>query len=144
MAVLFDYPKKAEFDRIVPKTKFYERAKPSKSVRDQFVSDVSQIVWRYKLAPETINLPARSGVNEIQVFSLAAKTQDVSEDVLRAIDKSIPSPIIFEISFESTIRMVAAYKRPSGSDSNNWVVELYFASDWLPIDSKREPLPFTR
>jgi hypothetical protein len=141
MAVLFDYPKKAVFNRIVPKSKFYERAKPSKTVRERFVSEISQIVWRYKLAPETINLPARSGIHEIQVFSIASKTQDLSEDVLRTIDKAIPSPIIFEIEFESRTRMVAAYKRQSESDSSNWVVELYFASDWLPSDTNRQPLP---
>jgi Domain of unknown function (DUF4391) len=141
MAVLFDYPKKAEFNRIVPKSKFYERAKPSKTVRERFISEISQIVWRYKLAPETINLPARSGIHEIQVFSIVSKTQDLSEDVLRTIDKAIPSPIIFEIEFESKTRMVAAYKRQSDSDSSNWVVELYFATEWLASDSIRQPLP---
>jgi hypothetical protein len=141
MAVLFDYPKNAEFNRIVPKSKFYERAKPSKTVRERFVSEISQIVWRYKLAPETINLPARSGIHEIQVFSIASKIPDLSEDLLRTIDKAIPSPIIFEIDFESKTRMVAPYKRQSESDSSNWVVELYFASEWLPSNTNRQPLP---
>ena len=141
MTVLFDYPKKAEFNRIVPKAKFYERAKLSKAVKERFVSEVGQIVWRYKLAPETINLPARSGIQEIQVFSVTSKTENLSEEVLRAIDKAIPSPIIFEIIFESKVRVVLAYKRQNEADSNSWVVELYVASDWLPNESKREPLP---
>ena len=139
--MLFKFPSTAAFNKPIPKSKFYERAKPSKKVRERFVSEISQIVWRYKLAPETINLPARSGIHEIQVFSIAAKTQELSEDVLRTIDKAIPSPIIFEIAFESKIRMVAAYKRQSEADSSSWVVELYFASDWLPSDTNRQPLP---
>ena len=141
MTVLFDYPKKAEFNRIVPKAKFYERAKLSKAVKERFVSEVGQIVWRYKLAPETINLPARSGIQEIQVFSVTSKTENLSEEVLRAIDKAIPSPIIFEIIFESKVRVVLAYKRQNEADSNSWVVELYVASDWLPNETKRHPLP---
>jgi hypothetical protein len=30
-------------------------------LKDLFVEQVEQIVWQYKLAPETINLPARRG-----------------------------------------------------------------------------------
>lgn len=56
--MLFEYPTKAAFNRIVPKAKFYERSKPSKTVREKFVSQVGQVVWSFKLAPETINLAA--------------------------------------------------------------------------------------
>ena len=48
MAVLFEFPKKAAFNRIVPKSKFYEQAKPTKTVKDKFVSQVAQVVWSYK------------------------------------------------------------------------------------------------
>ena len=72
---MFAYPKQAEFNRPVPKNKIYGYAKPSRVIRDRFVSQVSEIVWKYKLAPETVNLPAhRQGklpVHEIQVFEIA-------------------------------------------------------------------------
>ena len=55
-AVLFDYPKSAAFGRVLPKNKIYEHASPSTAVKDLFVRQVEQIVWQYKLAPETVNL----------------------------------------------------------------------------------------
>lgn len=139
--MLFEYPKKAAFNRVVPKTKFYERAKPTKTVKDKFVSQVAQVVWSYKLAPETTNLPASKGVNEIQVFTITAKSAALGVDVLRCIDKSIPSPIVFEIHFDSKVKVVAAFKRANEVDSDSWVVDNYFATDWFALDTSRQTLP---
>ncbi|MHB1620075.1 MAG: DUF4391 domain-containing protein [Sulfuricella sp.] len=138
---LFAYPRQAEFNRVLPKSKIYEHGKPSRAVRDGFVAQINQIVWQYKLAPETINLPSRPGVPEIEIFSLELKTADVSEDVLRCIDKAIPLPIFYNLSFEGRIKTVAAYKRPSDADASRWVVDAYFAGPWLPADGERAALP---
>ena len=141
----FSFPKQAEFNRVLPKSKIYEHGKPSRAVRDCFVAQINQIVWQYKLAPETINLPARPHVPEIEIFSIELKTADISEDVLRCIDKAIPLPIFHILSFEDRIKTVAAYKRPSDADASRWVVDAYFESPWLPAYGKRAlpaiPLP---
>jgi len=39
------------------------------------------------------------------------------------------------------VRVVAAYKRLSEADSTKWVVGEYFATEWLPADTTRSPLP---
>jgi len=140
-AVLFAYPKKAEFNRVLPKSKIYSYAKPSRSIRERFVEEVDEIVWKYKLAPETVNLPARPGVPEIQLFTVSLRTAEVSESVLRTIDKAIPFPIFFELSHGGQIRSTAAFKRPSDADSAKWVVDAYFETRWLPAASERESLP---
>lgn len=138
---LFAYPKQAEFGRVLPKTKIYEHARPSRSIRDRFVEEVGQITWQYKLAPETINLPARASVPEIQVFGVVLKTGDLSEGVLRCIDRAIQFPIFYELIHENRIKMTAAYKRPSDADTSGWVVDAYFETPWCPADSPRRPLP---
>lgn len=138
---LFAYPKQAAFNRVLPKNKIYEHGKPSRAMRDCFVAQVHQIVWQYKLAPETINLPSRPNVPEIEIFSIELKTPDINEDVLRCIDKAIPLPIFYNLSFEGRIKTVAAFKRPSDADANRWVVDSYFASPWLEAYSPRSALP---
>lgn len=139
--MIFAYPKQAEFNRVLPKSKIYEHGKPTRAVRDGFVAQINQIVWQYKLAPETINLPSRPGVPEIEIFSLELKTPEVSEDVLRCIDKAIPLPIFYNLVFEGRVKTVAAYKRPSDADASRWVVDGYFASPWQPADGERSALP---
>lgn len=138
---LFAYPKQAAFNRVLPKSKIYEHGKPSRAVRDGFVAQINQIVWQYKLAPETINLPARPSVPEIEIFLLELKTPEVSEDVLRCIDKAIPLPIFYNLVFDDRIKTVAAYKRPSDADSSRWLVDSYFSSPWQPADGERSALP---
>jgi hypothetical protein len=138
---MFDYPKQAEFNRIVPKAKIYAFAKPTRAVRNRFVSQVAEIVWKYKLSPETVNLPARQGVQEIQIFAIALKTAELAEDVLRAMDRAIPSPIFFDLTFDGRVKSTAAYKRPSGADASKPVVDVYFETGWQPAGNARPPLP---
>ncbi len=140
-AAFFDYPKAAAFGRVVPKSRIYEHAGVSTALKDLFVTQVDQIVWKYKLAPETMNLAATMGVSEIQVFGISLRTGKLDEEVLRAIDRAIPFPLIFELSWSGKRKAVAAFKRPSDADSTKWVFSAYFATDWAPDDAARRPLP---
>jgi len=138
---LFAYPPNALFGRVLPKNKIYEHAAPSSALKALFVQQVEQIVWQYKLAPETINLPAKATVPEIQIFNISLKTSELNEDVLRCIDQAIPFPIFYQITFAQRIQIKAAYKRPSEADISKWMVDGYFATEWQAIDSERVPLP---
>ncbi|MCB9858809.1 MAG: DUF4391 domain-containing protein [Phycisphaerales bacterium] len=144
---LFDYPKKAAFGRVLPKNKVYAFGKATRRIQRLFAAEVSQIVWRFKLAPETTNIPAGPGVAEIQIFGVELKpgVDDVTNDVLSCIDHAIAFPIIFELTASMAgserIKAVAAYKRPSEADSAKWVVGDYFSTDWLPANGERSPLP---
>jgi len=138
---MFANPKQAEFNRVVPKNKIYAHAKPSKRVRELFVSEVGEILWKYKLSPETINLPARHGITEIQVFQIALKTPELDEAVLQAMDRAIPFPLLFQFIHGDHIRFAASYKRPSDADSSKWVIEASFQTEPQPLAVERPPLP---
>ena len=138
---MFAYPKQAEFNRLVPKTKIYAHAKASKRLKELFAKQVGEIVWKYKLSPETINLPPRNGINEIQVFDIALKTPDLDTDILQAIDKSIPFPLVFELTYDGQVRFAVSYKRPSEADPSKWVIEATFETGLQPVEAERPPLP---
>lgn len=141
---LFQYPEKAYFNRTIPKTKFYENANINKSVKDAFVSQIQQIVWAYKLSPETINLSATKSLLEIQVFNIHLKELELNENVLLSIDKAIPHPIIFQLIYDQQIKVIATYKRPSEADEAKWVVDQYYSSGWITPQEQlqlRKPLP---
>ena len=138
---LFSFPPQAQVGRVLPKSKIYEHGSISTALRERFVKQVEQITWQYKLAPETINLPARAGVAEIEIFDIALKTETLVDDVLRAIDRAIPLPIFFQLHYQARTRMVATYKRPSAAEAGKWVIDSYFASEWQPAGAAREPLP---
>ena len=142
MSALFDYSKVAKFGRIIAKNKIYDRVKPGRKIQDAFISQVSKIIWQYKLAPKTINLPETAKVKEIEVFEILLKTPNIDTNLLRCIDKIIAHPIIFHLTYADKIKVIAAYKRPSEGDANKWVVgDEYFETLWLLADTQRQKLP---
>lgn len=139
--ILYRWPEAANFGRRVPKEKFYEHGTVSTAVREKFINEVQRITWAYKLAETTINLPGTSAVPEIQVFTIDAKNDYVSEGVLGAIDKAIPFPIIFEIARhreQPEVRMVAAHKQ-LGTGAPK--LSAYYSTGWQPGDTSRQALP---
>jgi hypothetical protein len=141
MSFLYEFPKKSAFGRALPKNKIYEHASPTTAVKALFVRQVDKIIWSYKLSPETINLPAKSNVQEIQIFTIVLKSEVLKYEVLSAIDKAIPSPIVFILAFKNKHRYVAAYKRQNVADKNKRVVSNYFESKWMSDDKGQVALP---
>jgi hypothetical protein len=138
---LWEFPPSTIFGRILPKNKIYERSKAGSRIRELFVREVEQITWLHKLAPETIHVPVHADVAEIQVLSIRLKDRILSEEVLRVIDRAIPSPIWFHLSFGHEQRYAATYKQPNEADRTKWVIGDYFWSPWMDNDAPRCPLP---
>src|SRR5690606_21244469 len=99
-SALIAYPPQAAFDRPVPKSRIYTAVRPTRRLQQRLTDEIARIIWSYKLAPETIRLPARGAVEEIQVFTITLKPGSAGpeakpiDDLLRCIDRAIPSPII--------------------------------------------------
>lgn len=124
---LYHYPPQTALKRVIPKTRIFNGAAASTALRDRFAREVDQILWAHKLSPETLNLPATKSVPEIQIIHLTPKVDSIHDDILRAIDRAIPFPLIFEIHHGENqqgaqIEPAAAYKRPSDADRTKWVI----------------------
>jgi hypothetical protein len=141
-ALLYRWPACAKFGRVVPKNKFYERGQVTNVVKQKFVDEVQRITWAFKLAESTINLPGSTTLPELQVFEIDAKSDDVSDAVLTAIDKAVKTPIIFEINRSSAdsqhTRMVAAHKTIGAGAAR---VGTYITTSWQEADAERMLLP---
>lgn len=129
--MLFAYPQAAKFGRVIPKNKIYEHADARAALKERFVAEVDQITWAYKLAPETINLGGSDAVPEIQVFQVKQRGDTLSEDVLRAMDRAIPFPILFELVYGAKRRTVASFKRPNEGGKSKWVNRPGFAGEFF-------------
>lgn len=140
---VFLYPPSTRFGKAVPKTRIHAAASSNKRVKDLFTTQVADIHWSHKLSTETLHLPARHGITEIQVFSLHLKSEALDPVILRTIDKAIPFPLLYEIHHSDRIRFAASYKRPSEADASKWVIEENFLLDWQSADIPRLPLPIS-
>lgn len=139
----FNYPQQAIFGKVLPKAKIYEFTKPNNAVKKLFIKQVDQIVWEYKLSPETINIPPGEDVQEIQILKMQLRVPDVDKRIFQVIDQAIPSHTFYEIVFANKLKLIAAYKRPSDADVSKWVTAAYFESDWLTNSAEKRSLPIS-
>lgn len=141
MTVLFDWPRATEFGHVIPKSRIFANARVSKSLRKRFAQEVNKIIWSHKLAPVTTNLATSRNAPEIQIIGITLRTGVLHQDILRAVDRAIPFPLIFELRRGDQIKVVAAHKRPSGKANAKWPISAYFESEWLDEHTERVPLP---
>ena len=125
-------PKSTEFNKRIPKQKFYENLSVTLAMRRIFIDQIKVIYWRNKIAATTMNLAAGETVTEIEVFEvrLAAPQLDVS--VLKQIDKEIPYHILFLLEYEGRYQAWTAYKESAVSGSGAFKVGTYYHTEWLP------------
>ena len=135
---MFAYPKQASVGRVLPKNKIYTHSRSSRSLQARFVSEVEKIVWAFKLAPETLNLPATKSIKEIQVFDIYLKQEDLHDDILRAIDKTIRHPIVYRLFRAAEVRCTMTSKQANAADNAKWVIGEYFSKGWQ--NSEHAPL----
>ena len=140
---MFTFPAQAFYGKKITKEKIYQYASPTAGVKQQFVQQIDKIIWQYKLAPETINIPATKQLAEIQVVDIHFKGDappTFNEALLRVIDKAISMPLYYRIFAGDQQCYCMAFKRPNEADSGKWVVDAYFASPWFnPAHTQAAP-----
>lgn len=124
-------PKSTEFNRRIPKQKFYENLTVSPALKRIFVEQIRVIWWRNKIAPATMNLAAGETVTEIEVFEVCLSAPQLDEAVLRQIDKEIPYHILFLLEYEGKYQAWTAYKEAAGSGTSAFKVGSYYHTDWM-------------
>lgn len=156
MSGLFAFPDRAAVDRPLPKTRltgFLRQAgtagRAPTRLRERLAGQVQDIIWAYKLAPETTNLPAGNGIAEVQVFRVLLKGTELDQELLAAIDRAVNFPVWFELHHTSAeaaaesglIQPVAAPKRPHAVDGAKQVLGGYLSGEPQPAATARTPLP---
>lgn len=124
-------PQSTEFDRRIPKQKFYENLSVPPALKRVFVEQIKVIWWRNKIAPATVNLAAGEAVTEIEVFEVRLSAPQLDEAVLRQIDKGIPYHILFLLEYEGRYQAWTAYKEAAGGGANAFKVGNYYHTDWM-------------
>lgn len=124
-------PKSTEFNRRIPKHKFYENLAVSPALKRIFVEQIKVIWWRNKIAATTMNLADGETVTEIEIFEVCQSAPQLDEAVLRQIDKEIPYHILFLLEYEGKYQAWTAYKEVAGSGTNAFKVGAYYHTDWM-------------
>lgn len=127
-------PKSTEFNKRLPKQKFYENLTITPALKKSFVDDIRVVYWRNKIAVSTMNLAAGQTVTEIEVFEICLSTQTVNETILRQIDREIPYHILFLLEYGGKYQAWIGYKKATAGN-NAFKVKRYYHTDWMAEDA---------
>lgn len=95
-----ELPKSTEFNKKIPKQKFYENLEISPALKKIFIEQVDKILWSYKIASSSTNLADGNLVKEIEVFEVFLKSPNLDNELLRHIDRAVPYHIVFILEYQ--------------------------------------------
>ena len=160
---MFGLPKTTEFNKKIPKQKFYEKLDITPALKRVFVEQIKAIYWTNKIAASTVNLDVGKSVTELEVFKIELTSQSLDLSALQLIDKAIPYHIIFALCYNDRYQLVSSYKATThldeppkrkllgelSSDSETEGVlkkpqilssKSFFSTSWLPEPELQLPL----
>ena len=127
-------PKTTEFNKRIPKQKFYENMDISPALKKIFVERVRIIYWKNKIAASTTNLAAGTDVTELEVFEVRLSSPVLDDSLLRQIDKEIPYHILFLLEYQGKYQAWIGYKEATASGNKAFKVNGYYHTEWLVED----------
>ena len=130
---MFTLPKSTEFNKRIPKQKFYNHLTLSPTLKKVFTEQIDTIIWKNKIAPSTLSLAAGKTVTEIEVFEVNLRSELKDDAVLRQIDKEIPYHILFILKYLDKSQAWIGYKEES-SGNTAFKVSAYYHTEWETYD----------
>lgn len=124
-------PQSTEFNKRIPKQKFYEHITVSPALKKSFVDQIRMIYWRNKVAATTVNLAPGTMVDEVEVFEIKLNSASLDEAVLRQIDREISYHIIFLLEYEGKLQAWTAYKEKTPTANAVFKVGKYYHTEWM-------------
>lgn len=124
-------PQSTEFNKRIPKQKFYEHITVSPALKKSFVDQIRMIYWRNKVAATTVNLAPGTIVDEVEVFEIKLNSASLDEAVLRQIDREISYHIIFLLEYEGKLQAWTAYKEKTPTANAAFKVGKYYHTEWM-------------
>lgn len=114
-------PSSTEVNSRVTKEKLYANLNVTTQVSEMIKNQISSIIWRNKLADNTIGVAAGETVKEIQVFEITLRQRELDKRVLSAIAKAIPYKILFILTFEK--------------QAQGWIeiLNTFYHSEWIGL-----------
>lgn len=131
--MMLGLPKATEFNRRIPKRKFYENINITPSLKRLFVDQVKNIYWKNKIAVTTTNLTDGKYVTEIEVFEINLNSSQVDIDLLKSIDSVIPYHILYILEYNGKYQAWIGYKETTNIEKRISKVDRYYHTDWFEV-----------
>jgi hypothetical protein len=130
-----DLPKSCWLGSTIYKKQFLTAGDLSSADKKLISQQIEKVIWHASLKPNTINIrPYQDEVREygeVEVIEVklneASRVKRIAEIVMR----TIPYPILLQITYEDQILIVAGHSRINLSDSSKNTIEEFLFTDWI-------------
>ena len=130
-------PKSTEFNRCIPKQKYYKDLYTKKSIsnkaKNYFENQIKSITWENKIDSTTMKIAKGIFVEEIDVFRVELYDYKIDDSVIYIIDENIPYHILFVLEYNNKRKYSLSYKEIS-REAETINIQKIFQSDWLSED----------
>ena len=130
---MLNLPKSTEFNKRIPKQKFYENLSVTPALKKSFTEQIRMIWWRNKIAVSTANPAPGKTVTELEVLEICLNQPSLDETVLLQIDREIPYHILFLLEHERKYQAWIGYKEAT-SGSTAFQVRQYYQTQWMDVE----------
>ncbi len=135
-------PESCYLGKRVYKKLFFENASLNAADRNLFTQDVEEVVWKYTLKPETINIPRYEDeereYHEVAILQVTVKAQERYKRIGQMVQRAIPYPVLIVFCYESAIALLVASKRINRADREKIMVEDFQDTGWFDLDNPNE------
>jgi hypothetical protein len=131
---MLNFPKSTEFGKKVPKEKFYTRLEMNTVMKRFFIENIEQIIWRYKLAPSTLNVSTGINVVEIDVLEINLKSKNYTQAVFEFMDKNLPHHTVFMLTCAGEVQLLIYYKEAIENRAGKFKITANYKTEWKPQD----------
>lgn len=129
--------KSTEFNRFIPKQKYYKDLYTQRSIPDKaknyFENQIKSITWENKIDSTTMNIAKGIFVEEIDVFRVELYDYKIDNSVIYIIDENIPYHILFVLEYNNKRKYLLSYKEIS-REAETINIHKIFHSDWVSED----------
>ena len=107
---MLELPESTIVGLTIPKKTFYEQLDASAALKRRFVEQIERIVFKRRIAKDSVNIAPGVRVEEVDVFEIELRAQNLDDEIVRLIDKAIPRQVLFLLKFEGLVQAQISYK----------------------------------
>lgn len=118
---MFNLPNSCLVNKIIPKKTFYDKINMPLNLKREFIDLIDKIIWMYKIAPETYEIPKTDKIEELQIFEIILKKREKPKKAISLISKLIPYRILFIIKYQNDFCYSIKVQEIYYSDWNEYI-----------------------
>ncbi len=130
-----DLPKSCWLGSTIYKKQFLTAGDLSSVDKKLISQHIDKVIWHASLKPNTINIrPYRDDVREYdEVEVIEVKLNEISKvrRIAEIVMRTIPYPILLQLTFEDQIMIVVGHSRINLSDSSKNTIEEFLFTEWI-------------